>query len=113
MGTTPPPLPDYNQQKWQRRTLDSRRNSTSPTSWPRSSGPRKERKSRVLSAPSVSGPTSRRRTCRIPRTSSGSLPMTPWLPSSDGEDQVFQYVQVPEGPPHQPRQINEAPDKSE
>merc|ERR1712072_699715 len=31
----------------------------------------------------------------------------------DREDQVFQYVQVPEGPPHQPRQINEAPDQSD
>merc|ERR1711894_15725 len=31
----------------------------------------------------------------------------------DREDQVFQHVQVPEGPPHQPRQINEAPDQSD
>ena len=29
------------------------------------------------------------------------------------EDQVFQHVQVPEGPPHQPRQINEEPDQSD
>merc|ERR1711953_1561187 len=29
------------------------------------------------------------------------------------EDQVFQHVQVPEGPPHHPRQINEEPDQSD
>merc|ERR1711874_373779 len=50
---------------------------------PRSLAPRKERKSRVLSAPSVCGPTSRRRISRIPRTSSGSPPTTPWHPSSE------------------------------
>merc|ERR1711953_1390550 len=31
----------------------------------------------------------------------------------DREDQVFQHVQVPEGPPHQPRQIKEATDQSD
>merc|ERR1712018_531275 len=50
---------------------------------PRSSAPRRERKSRVLSAPSVCGPTSRRRISRILRTSSGSPPTTPWHPSSE------------------------------
>merc|ERR1712045_786324 len=107
--TTPQQL----EERWQRRTQVSRRNSTSPTSWPRSSAPRRERKSRVLSAPSVCGPTSRRRISRIPRTSSGSPPTHHGTHLRNRGDQVFQHVQVPEGPPHQPRQINEEPDQSD
>merc|ERR1711894_683253 len=88
----------HNKQKtWLRRTLVSRRNSMSPTSWPRSLAPRREKNlassvhQASLGLPQGEGPP-------------GSPEQAVVHPQRhhvshlrDREDQVFQHVQVPEG----------------
>merc|ERR1712183_369762 len=95
------------------RTLDSRRNSTSLMSWPRSLAPRKERKSRVPSAPRFVGLSEGEGSPGSPEQAVVHSQRHHGAHFRDREDQVFQHVQVPEGPLHQPRQINEAPDQSD
>merc|ERR1712107_250495 len=60
------------------------------------------KKGEKLSRPEVSrgcGPTSRRRNCRTPRTSSTSSPTKRWSPSSARKDQSLRHGQVPQDPP--------------